>query len=227
MIAIEKLHKYYNRHKPNEVHALKDISLTIPDGEMLGIIGPSGAGKSTLLHILAGIDTFDSGSYRFCDMEVAGLSSRQLSRFRNEEVGIVLQDYALIEDYTVLQNVMTPLFFAKHKTARSRKAAAVNCLQKLGIEDLAHKEIRKLSGGQKQRVAIARAIVTNPRILLADEPTGALDSATSQEIMRLFVDLNRQGHTIILITHEKEIANFCRKTVRIIDGRLFDELPTT
>jgi putative ABC transport system ATP-binding protein len=223
MITLQNIHKYYNKNKDNQVHALKDVSLSIPDGEMLGIIGTSGAGKSTLLHILAGIDNFDSGSYMFDDKEIAKLSSCELSNFRNEKVGIVLQDYSLIEEYTVLQNVMTPLFFSKNRFSKSRKETALESLKKVGIDNLARKEAGKLSGGQKQRVAIARAMVNNPKILLADEPTGALDSATSKEIMKLIVDLNHQGHTIVLITHEKEIADYCSRIIQITDGTVFEK----
>lgn len=220
MIVLKDIHKYYYKSKPNEVHALKDVNLTVPDGEMLGIIGASGAGKSTLLHILAGIDRADNGSYLFDDTDVGTLSPRRLSYFRNKKIGIVLQDYALIEDYTVLQNVMTPLFFAKEKLPKSRRQMALDMLEKVGISQLAGKPAGKISGGQKQRVAIARALVNNPGILLADEPTGALDSQSSKDIMGLFADLHEQGHTIVLITHESKIADYCSRVIQIADGRI-------
>ena len=220
MIVLRQVNKYYDKNKPNEMHALKDVNLTIPDGEMLGIVGPSGAGKSTLLHILAGIDTADSGSYHFNNTKISGLSPRTLSAFRNKQVGIVLQDFSLVEEYTVLQNVMIPLCFAKGRLPKSKKETAMECLELIGIQDLAGKASGKISGGQKQRVAIARALVNSPGVLLADEPTGALDSKTSEEILRVFLELNAHGHTVVLITHEQKIAGYCHRVVRISDGVL-------
>lgn len=222
MIELQKINKYYYKNKPNEVHALKDVNLHISKGEMLGIVGTSGAGKSTLLHILAGIDRFDEGSYWFEGMEISNLSANALSRFRNQNVGIVLQDYSLIDDYTVIQNVMTPLYFSKIKHPKPKREIAMDSLRLIGIENLANKISGKISGGQKQRVAIARALVNSPSVILADEPTGALDSNTSEDIMKIFTELNAQGHTIILITHEEKIAEHCHRIVRISDGKIIE-----
>ncbi|MEE3404050.1 MAG: ABC transporter ATP-binding protein, partial [Acutalibacteraceae bacterium] len=185
MIKIENLTKTYNYKKSNAFTALTDVSLTVEDGEMLAIIGKSGAGKSTLLHIIGCIDTFEKGTYTLDDISVHKLSDKKLAQIRNQKVGIVMQDFALVEEYTVLENVKIPLYFAK-KRKGSANTLALDALEKVGMKELAKKPVNKLSGGQKQRVAIARAIVNNPSFILADEPTGALDTKTSAEIMALF-----------------------------------------
>ena len=172
MIKIENLTKTYNYKKSNAFTALTDVSLTVEDGEMLAIIGKSGAGKSTLLHIIGCIDTFEKGTYTLDDISVHKLSDKKLAQIRNQKVGIVMQDFALVEEYTVLENVKIPLYFARKKKGSSNKLA-LDALEKVGMKELAKKPVNKLSGGQKQRVAIARAIVNNPSFILADEPTGA------------------------------------------------------
>lgn len=219
MLKIENLTKTYNYKKPNAFTALKDVSLEVEDGEMLAIIGKSGAGKSTLLHIIGCIDKFEKGSYTIDGTDVHSLSDNKLAKIRNEKVGIVMQDFALIDEYSVIENVMIPLNFSKKKLGKP-KELAMKALEKVGIADLAKKPVSKLSGGQKQRVAIARAIVNDPSFILADEPTGALDTKTSSEIMELFTELNKFGKTVIIITHDLTVADKCKRKVEISDGRI-------
>ncbi len=227
MIKIEKLNKTYNYKKSNSFHALKDISLEIADGELTAIIGRSGAGKSTLLHIIGCIDTFESGTYTIDDTTIQKLSDKRLAKIRNEKIGIVMQDFALVEEYSVLENVKIPLSFSKKKHSKSATALAMQALEKVGLSDLARKPANKLSGGQKQRVAIARAIVNDPSFILADEPTGALDTKTSDEIMELFKKLNSEGKTVIIITHDPKVAASCQRQIEISDGEIVGALPQT
>lgn len=219
MIKIENLTKTYNYKKSNAFTALTDVSLTINDGEMVAIIGKSGAGKSTLLHIIGCIDTFESGTYQIDDIDVHKLSDKKLAKIRNEKVGIVMQDFALVEEYTVIENVKIPLYFGKKQKGKL-KDLALDALEKTGIRELANKPVNKLSGGQKQRVAIARAIVNSPSFILADEPTGALDTKTSAEIMDLFKSLNSEGKTVIIITHDMGVADACKRKIEISDGKI-------
>ncbi len=219
MIDIKELTKTYNYKKSNAFTALRDVSLHIEDGELVAIIGKSGAGKSTLLHIIGCIDTFEKGEYTIDETDVHRLSDKRLAKIRNEKVGIVMQDFALVEEYTVLENVKIPLYFAKKRKGRAN-ALALEALRRVGIEELSKKPVNKLSGGQKQRVAIARAIVNDPSFILADEPTGALDTKTSGEIMELFRSLNDEGKTIIIITHDPTVADQCKRKIEISDGRI-------
>ena len=221
MIKIDNLTKTYNYKKANAFTALTDVSLTVEDCEMLAIIGKSGAGKSTLLHIIGCIDTFEKGTYTLDDISVHKLSDKKLAQIRNQKVGIVMQDFALVEEYTVLENVKIPLYFAK-KRKGSANTLALDALEKVGMKELAKKPVNKLSGGQKQRVAIARAIVNNPSFLLADEPTGALDTKTSAEIMALFKSLNDEGKTVIIITHDPTVAESCKRQIEISDGKIIE-----
>lgn len=219
MLKIENLTKTYNYKKSNAFTALKDVSLEVEDGEMLAIIGKSGAGKSTLLHIIGCIDKFEKGSYIIDGTDVHSLSDNKLAKIRNEKVGIVMQDFALIDEYSVIENVMIPLNFSKKKLGKP-KELAMKALERVGLANLAKKPVSKLSGGQKQRVAIARAIVNEPSFILADEPTGALDTKTSSEIMELFTELNKSGKTVIIITHDLTVADKCKRKVEISDGRI-------
>lgn len=219
MLKIENLTKTYNYKKSNAFTALKDVSLEVEDGEMLAIIGKSGAGKSTLLHIIGCIDKFEKGSYIIDGTDVHSLSDNKLAKIRNEKVGIVMQDFALIDEYSVIENVMIPLNFSKKKLGKP-KELAMKALERVGLANLAKKPVSKLSGGQKQRVAIARAIVNDPSFILADEPTGALDTKTSSEIMELFTELNKSGKTVIIITHDFTVADKCKRKVEISDGRI-------
>ena len=220
MIEIKNINKTYNLGKANAFQALKDVSLTVEYGEMVAIIGKSGAGKSTLMHIIGCIDDFENGTYILGGEDISKIKERKRAYIRNKDIGIVMQDFALVEDYTAIENVMIPLFFSKEKSKQSKKERAKAALKKLGIEELAGKKVNKLSGGQKQRVAIARAIVNNPEILLADEPTGALDVKTSSEMMGEFKELNGQGMTVIIITHDMEVAEACGRVIEISDGKI-------
>ena len=220
MIQIKNLVKVYNKGKTNEFCALKGIDLSIEEGEMVAIIGKSGAGKSTLLHILAAIDSYDKGSYLVDGVPVGDLKEKERARFRNQKIGIVMQDYALIDEYTIEENVQIPLIFGKVKGNDVRREKIMTALENVGLAELAKKPVRQLSGGQKQRVAIARALVNNPAFLLADEPTGALDSKTSGEIMDVFEKLNQGGKTVIIVTHDMEVAARCGRVIEISDGEI-------
>ena len=220
MIEIKNLVKIYNKGKTNEFCALKGIDLSIEEGEMVAIIGKSGAGKSTLLHILAAIDSYDKGSYLVDGVSVGDLKEKERARFRNQKMGIVMQDYALIDEYTIEENVQIPLIFGKVKGNDVRREKIMTALENVGLAELAKKPVRQPSGGQKQRVAIARALVNNPTFLLADEPTGALDSKTSGEIMDVFEKLNQGGKTVIIVTHDMEVAARCGRVIEISDGEI-------
>lgn len=221
MIEIKNLYKTYNYGKPNAFEALKDVSLTINDGEMVAIIGKSGAGKSTLMHILGCIDDFEKGQYIFNGKDISKVNEKKSAAIRNSEIGIVLQEFALMEQYTVVENVIMPLFFTPKSRRRSEKEKrALEILKRLEMDEYAHKKVNKLSGGQKQRVAIARAMINNPSVLLADEPTGALDVKTTDEIMKVFRNLNKNGTTVIIITHDMEVAGMCDRIIEISDGKI-------
>lgn len=221
MIEIKNLYKTYNYGKPNAFEALKDVSLTINDGEMVAIIGKSGAGKSTLMHILGCIDDFEKGQYIFNGKDISKVNEKKSAAIRNSEIEIVLQEFALMEQYTVLENVIMPLFFTPKSGRRSEKEKrALEILKRLEMDEYAHKKVNKLSGGQKQRVAIARAMINNPSVLLADEPTGALDVKTTDEIMKVFRNLNKNGTTVIIITHDMEVAGMCDRIIEISDGKI-------
>lgn len=224
MIEIKNVYKTYNLGKTNAFTALKDVTLTIHDGEMVAIIGKSGAGKSTLMHILGCIDDFEKGEYRLNGKDISKTNERKRAEIRNKEVGIVLQDFALMEQYSVIENVLMPLYFTKGAgKKRIREQKAIDILRQLEMDQLADKKVNKLSGGQKQRVAIARAMINQPGILLADEPTGALDVKTSEEIMGVFKKLNEQGTTVIIITHDLEVARACDRVVEISDGKIITQ----
>lgn len=221
MVKLDKIVKIYNPKKANEFEALHGVSAEIKDGEMVAIIGKSGAGKSTLLHILACIDNYQDGEYVIDETVVKKLSEKKYAQIRNEKIGMVMQDFALVEDFSALENVMIPLSFSKKKI-KNKKQKALDALKAVGIEDLAKKPCNKLSGGQKQRVAIARAIANEPSMILADEPTGALDTKTSAEIMELFKSLNAQGRTVIIVTHDPKVAEQCDRIIEISDGEIVD-----
>lgn len=221
MIEIKNIQKTYNYGKSNAFQALNEVSLTINDGEMVAIIGKSGAGKSTLMHILGCIDEFESGKYYLNGEDVSSLNEKKRAQIRNSKIGIVLQDFALVESYSVIENVMLPLYFSKGiKGKKEKMAKAIDVLKQMEMYEFVDKKVNKLSGGQKQRVAIARAMINNPKILLADEPTGALDVKMSAEIMSIFEKLNKQGTTVIIITHDMEIAKKCGRIIEISDGRI-------
>ena len=221
MIEIDIIYKIYNKGKVNEFTALKGVSLRISEGEMVAVIGKSGAGKSTLMHIIGCIDDFEQGKYYLNGQDVSKLNEKKRAIIRNRDIGIVLQDFALMENYTVIENVLMPLFFSKDAgNRRVREEKAKDILSQLEMDEIMDKKVNKLSGGQKQRVAIARAMINNPKVLLADEPTGALDVKTSLEIMNVFKKLNAKGTTVIIITHDMEVANECNRVIEICDRNI-------
>ena len=225
MIRLEHIEKAYQKGKKQECQVLRDVSFTIEDGEMAAVVGTSGAGKSTLLHILGCIDTWDQGAYYLDEKLVDDFSEKALSVLRNEKIGMVMQDFALVEEFTALDNVMIPLDFAargKKKGKKERKEIAIKMLEMVQMKNFADKPVNSLSGGQKQRVAIARAIVNEPSLILADEPTGALDTETTREIMKVFIDLNKQGKTIIIVTHDLTVAEQCSRVIKIEDGVIIE-----
>lgn len=210
----------------NEVMALRDVNLCIERGEYISIMGPSGSGKSTFMNILGCLDTPSTGEYKFNGVDVSNLNDDDLSDMRNREIGFVFQNFNLLPKLNAVQNVELPLAYAG-VDASERRERAVRALQRVKLADRMYHKPSELSGGQRQRVAIARALVTNPGILLADEPTGALDSKTGIEIMKLFDELHQEGNTIILITHEQEIANYAIRNVYIKDGSIhYDRINT-
>lgn len=223
LIEIKNLSKNYVMGD-NEVQALYDINLKIRENEYVAIMGPSGSGKSTLMNILGCLDTPSQGQYLFRNEDVSSLGDDALSAMRNKEIGFVFQNFNLLPRLNALQNVELPMIYAGIKTDE-RKARALEALERVGLADRIHHKSSEMSGGQKQRVAIARALVSKPGILLADEPTGALDSKTGEEIMSLFNDLHKEGNTIILITHEQEIANYAHRTIFIKDGAIHSDKP--
>ncbi len=219
MLKLTNIVKKYNENQPNEVKALRGVDLTVEKGEMIAIMGPSGSGKSTLLNIIGCMDTLTSGSYEVDGQKVEELSQKKLAYLRNKKFGFVLQDFGLLTDRSVEENVMVPLLFSKESLKKSAKRIKP-ILESLGIADLAKRRANQLSGGQAQRVAIARALVNEPDIILADEPTGALDTHTSSEVGEIFKELNQQGKTVIIVTHNPEVAKACHKTYRIVDGQI-------
>ena len=221
LIRLDHLEKYYNKGKETQVHALKGVSLEIESGEMVALMGVSGSGKSTLLHILGFLDSFDGGRYDFEGAGTSSLKAEELARLRNEKIGFVMQNFGLILHQNALQNVSLPLLLNKKTKYARIRPRALRLLQDLGIGEKADVPVDQLSGGQQQRVAIARAIANKPKLLLADEPTGSLDSQTAEEVMQIFHRLNEEkGMTVILATHDPRIAAECSRILYLEDGRI-------
>ena len=212
------INKYYQMGEES-VHVLRDVALTIREGEYLSVLGPSGSGKSTLMNIIGCLDVATSGSYILHGTPIEELNDTELAHLRSREIGFIFQNSQLLPRLTALKNVELPLFYAG-VTPRERRRRAQELLERVGLGDRMNHLPNQLSGGQQQRVAIARALVGNPSILLADEPTGALDQKTGRQVMSLFQELNGEGRTIIMITHDMHIAAYAHRVVHIIDGVL-------
>ena len=218
VIHLENIHKTY--HGGNSLHVLKGISLHIKKGEFVSIMGASGSGKSTLLNILGILDDYDEGTYTLDGTLIRNLSETRAAEYRNKMIGFIFQSFNLIPFKDAMENVALPLFY-QGVSRRKRNTIAMEYLDKVGLRDWAHHLPNEMSGGQKQRVAIARALITHPKIILADEPTGALDSKTTVEVMELLKELNQQGLTIIVVTHEADVAAQTNRTIHIVDGVKF------
>ena len=219
VIHVEALTRIYTMGK-NTVHALRGIDLTVERGEMVAIMGSSGSGKSTLMNILGCLDVPTSGNYRLDGARVDGLSKNDLAELRNRKLGFVFQGFNLLARTSALENVELPLLYDRSGRKLDTKALAAAALERVGLGDRIDHHPSELSGGQQQRVAIARALITQPTLLLADEPTGNVDSDTTAEIMALFRELNEQGITIVLVTHEPEVARYAGRIVEVRDGRV-------
>lgn len=220
MIRLENVSKIYNENGKNECKALDNINLTINKNDFIAIVGKSGSGKTTLLNLLSLIDNPTSGNIFLSDVNVNDLPQNEKAKLRNTKIGMVVQDYALINHFSLLDNILLPTTLTK--LSNEEKTNAANALiEKLDLSDIPSKKpVKKLSGGQKQRVAIARALINNPDIILADEPTGSIDEEASEQVMAIFKQLHQEGKTIIVITHDKEIANQCERIIELKKGSI-------
>lgn len=226
MITIKDLHKSYT-NGANSLHVLKGINMHINEGELVSIMGSSGSGKSTLLNVLGILDGYDQGSYKLSGMSITNsLKEQKAAELRNKFIGFVFQSFNLIHYKNAIENVALPLFY-QGVNRKKRNALAIELLEKVGLADRADHLPGELSGGQKQRIALARALITKPKIILADEPTGALDSATTTEVMQLFKDVNNDGMTVIIVTHEKDIAEATDRCINLVDGRVGEPVIAT
>ncbi len=221
IITMQNINKSYGM-EGNKLHVLKDISLTVEKGEYLAILGPSGSGKSTLMNIIGCMDVADYGNYQLDGVDIAHAKEKELTKIRNEKIGFIFQKYHLISTYDVLQNIVMPLLM-RGKTLQEAKEMSMDTIEMLGLKERISHKPNELSGGQQQRVAIARALVGEPAILLADEPTGALDRGSGKEVLKLFQQLNDMGNTIVMITHDLSVAEHAKRVVRIVDGCLYEE----
>jgi len=221
MIHIQDLHKSYQMGS-SSLHVLKGINLQIDEGELVAIMGSSGSGKSTLLNILGMLDSGDSGSYTLDNTLIKNLDETKAAKYRNKFLGFVFQSFNLINYKNAIENVALPLYYQGF-SRKDRLKKALDYLEKVGLKNWATHLPNELSGGQKQRVAIARSLVTEPKVLLADEPTGALDSKTSKEVMQLIQKINSEGKTILVVTHETDIANMCKRIVHLKDGVIVED----
>ncbi|MCF8378071.1 MAG: ABC transporter ATP-binding protein [Bacteroidales bacterium] len=216
MIELRGIHKSYEMGS-NKLHVLKGIDLSIKEGELVSIVGSSGSGKSTLLNILGILDTYDQGEYYLDGKHIKNLNETKAAWYRNQMIGFVFQSFNLISFKNAMENVALPLYYQKVSRKR-RNIVALEYLDRMGLKEWAEHTPNELSGGQKQRVAIARSMISKPKVILADEPTGALDSATSMEVMNLFKEINREGITVIIVTHEHDISEQTNKVIHLKDG---------
>jgi len=221
MIEIKDLHKSYKIGK-NYLHVLKGINFNVEEGELVAIMGSSGSGKSTLLNILGMLDVADEGTYTLDTVPIKDLDETKAAKYRNKFLGFIFQSFNLINYKTALENVALPLYYQK-VPRKERNEKALQYLAKVGLDDWAEHLPSELSGGQKQRIAIARAMAAQPKVLLADEPTGALDSTTSYEVMQLIQEINDEGKTILVVTHEDDIAQMCKRIVQLKDGVIIED----
>lgn len=219
IIEMEGINKYYTVGE-TKLHVLKNIGLRVSEGEFIAVLGPSGSGKSTLMNMIGCMDKPDSGTYYLDGTAIHTAGEKQLTTIRNEKIGFIFQKYHLIPTYNVLQNIVMPLL-VRGMTLKEAEASSMDTVRLLGIEDRIHHKPRELSGGQQQRVAIARALVGEPALLLADEPTGALDQNSGKEVLKLFHRLHEMGNTIVMITHDPGVAAHAGRVIRIVDGELF------
>ena len=226
LIELHDVCKTYKMGGNNLIHALDHVSLAIEEGEFVAILGHSGSGKSTLMHLLGFLDKPTSGEMLFDGQRVAKINARKRAMIRAEKIGFVFQAFNLLPRMSVLRNTLLPLAYARHRILGARKNARA-LLEQVGMSDRARHRPNQLSGGQRQRVALARALVNNPRLILADEPTGNLDSQTATTILELFASLHAQGRTIIIVTHDLEVARWAKRHIRMKDGKILPETPTT
>jgi putative ABC transport system ATP-binding protein len=223
MVRLSRINKYY-QVGTHALHVLHDVELTIEEGEMVSIMGASGSGKSTLLNVLGILDSYESGEYWLDGTLIKDLSERKAAHYRNKFLGFVFQSFNLLPFKNAVENVALPLYY-QGVTRRKRNKLALQYLEKVGLADWAEHRPSEMSGGQKQRVAIARSLITRPRLILADEPTGALDSETSQQIMDLLADIHAGGITVVVVTHEAEVAERTQRVIRLRDGKVQDHAP--
>jgi putative ABC transport system ATP-binding protein len=225
VISARSIRKSYQDGESGEVRVLDGLDLEVAEGDLVAVVGPSGSGKSTLLHVLGGLDVQYSGQVEVGGVVLSGLSDQALARFRNERVGFVFQSFHLVPSLSALENVLLPSFFAAGALSRPEEAdrRAREVLDRVGLSSRRGRAPAQLSGGERQRVAIARALFARPRLLLCDEPTGNLDARTGAEIVQLFLDLNRDGLTVLCVTHEERMSGAARRVLRLRDGRLHEE----